>query len=268
MPTGRHSCTAGAAAAAAAAPAAGRGCGTAVAVEGTQATSTATATATATAIATATATQPPTPTSTPLQSTTTTMPPEAEALVSPSRGASSAAAGPQYTARPVEDLKASLLKLHNASGDRNKDAAQLEVIERLVTTPPANANRSHPLGAQPHTAVRAIFSALHGVAMYTAEAAADVRARAPRAVFVYGTLRPDCRSDGDVWRVTTVGDCVWRRGSVRGYQLHQDPAKRYPYAVKTGNNADVRTTKKIKRDANALHIACSKTGWGGGSVGG
>lgn len=192
------------------------------------------------------------------------MPPEAEALASPSRGASSTAAGPQYTARPAEDLKASLLKLHNASGDRNKDAAQLEVIEWLVTTPPANANRSHPLGAQPHTAVRAIFSALHGVAMYTAEAAADVRARAPRAVFVYGTLRPDCRDDGDVWRVTTVGDCVWRRGSVRGYQLHQDPAKRYPYAVKTGNNADVRTTKKIKRDANALHIACSKTGWGGG----
>lgn len=195
------------------------------------------------------------------------MPPEAEDLASPSRGASSTAAGPQYTARPVEDLKASLLKLHNASGDRNKDAAQLEIIERLVTTPPANANRSHPLGAQPHTAVRAIFSALHGVAMYTAEAAADVRARAPRAVFVYGTLRPDCRDDGDVWRVTTVGDCVWRRGSVRGYQLHQDPAKRYPYAVKTGNNADVRTTKKIKRDANAAHCVF-QDGMGGGGLGG
>lgn len=191
------------------------------------------------------------------------MPPEAEALVSPSRGTSSTAAGPQYTARPAEDLKASLLKLHNASGDRNKDAAQLEVIERLVTTPPANANRSHPLGAQPHTAVRAIFSALHGVAMYTAEAAADVRARAPRAVFVYGTLRPDCRDDGDVWRVTTVGDCVWRRGSVRGYQLHQDPAKRYPYAVKTGNNADVRTTTKNKEGRKCCTLRVPRRDGGG-----
>merc|ERR1719159_2359835 len=55
----------------------------------------------------------------------------------------------------------------------------------------------------------------------------------PRAIFAYGTLRGDYAPDGDRWGViSTVQrehacECVWHRGKVYGFSLHQNHSLDY-----------------------------------------
>mmetsp|Transcript_54746 Transcript_54746/g.127767 ORF Transcript_54746/g.127767 Transcript_54746/m.127767 type:complete len:249 (-) Transcript_54746:43-789(-) len=59
------------------------------------------------------------------------------------------------------------------------------------------------------------------------------------AVFAYGTLRGDFGPDGDKWGVLAKSAATWKKATVRGFRLYQDPRLTYPFAVRTGNDTDV-----------------------------
>lgn len=61
------------------------------------------------------------------------------------------------------------------------------------------------------------------------------------AVFSYGTLRGDYSDAGDRWGVLRRTGGSWRHARVRGFQLYQESGCFYPFAFRTGNDADVIT---------------------------
>lgn len=57
-------------------------------------------------------------------------------------------------------------------------------------------------------------------------------------VFAYGTLRGDYCDAGDRWGMVTRTGASWRHARVRGYQLYQQVGRFYPFAFRSGDEAD------------------------------